>query len=283
MPYPAQWRVDFVTPSDDPKFNRTREMAAPFPYPPQDGKCKEFRFIKPSFRWDWGGGTSTEMTGDPDKYPSWVDFQGNGFVRPAGQSYAVIVYPFDRGRGTPLTATTLTDVVRQTLGVGPCQYILDTDRRIAQTPGIFTCGGTSLLKKLDEGHIGQHRPEALKLVEDMNVFVGAYRRRIEQYMAFKRELIAYLDKQVKEHPAAETLAARLRTQANGIPDKFPEDYPRVVRRLSDEFIATLADEAPAAKNAATSWALASVRPAGPRTTFWPAATRRPGCCDSGPA
>jgi len=38
-----------------------------------------------------------------------------------------INYPRDRVKQTPLTALTLVDVMRDTLGAGPCQYILDLE------------------------------------------------------------------------------------------------------------------------------------------------------------
>jgi len=37
---------------------------------------------------------------------------------------AVVIYPIDRSRATPLTTFCPIDVMRNTLGVGPCQYIL---------------------------------------------------------------------------------------------------------------------------------------------------------------
>jgi len=246
MPFPAQWRVDFATGKEDASVVRSREMSAPYPYPVRDGKCQGFRFIKPSFVWDWGGGTQTEMSGTPDKYPSWVDFEGRGFVRPVGASYAVLVYPFDRGRGTPLEAITLTDVVRQTLGVGPCQYILDADRRMAQTPGIFTCGGTDMLKKM-EGHMTENRARAEKLLGDMLVFVTAYRRRIEQFIAFRRDLAAYLDAQGKQRPDQQPLIGKMKSLLEGIPAQITQDYPEVIEGLNVEYRATLDSDDQAAR------------------------------------
>ena len=246
MPFPAQWRVDFVTDKEDARLIRSREMSAPYPYPVKEGKCQGYRFIKPSYVWDWGGGKNTEMSGTPDKYPSWVDFEGRGFVQPAGASYAVIVYPFDRGRGTPLEALTLTDLVRETLGVGPCQYILDADRRIAQTPGIFTCGGTDMLKKL-EGRMSQHKAEAEKQINDMLIFVTAYRRRVDQYLAFKRDLVAYLDAQEKQHPDKKPLIGKIRSLAEGIPSQVPQDFPQIVEQVNAEYRATLNSDDQAAK------------------------------------
>ena len=248
MPFPAQWRVDFATEKDDAGLVRSREMSAPYPYPVKDGKCQGFRFIKPSYAWDWGGGTGTEMSGTPDKYPSWVDFEGRGFARPLATSYAVLVYPFDRGRGTPLEAITLTDLVRQTLGVGPCQYVLDADRRMAQTPGIFTCGGTDMLKKM-EGRMTQNRAEAEKLLDDMLIFVTAYRRRVDQYIAFRRELLVYLETQQERHPDAKPLINRMKSLLEGIPAKVNQDFPKIVEQLNVEYRATLdSDDAAARKN-----------------------------------
>ena len=246
MPFPAQWRVDFLTEKEDAKVVRSREMSAPYPYPVTDGKCQGFRFIKPSFVWDWGGGTQTEMSGTPDKYPSWVDFEGRGFARPVGTSYAVLVYPFDRGRGTPLEAITLTDLVRQTLGVGPCQYILDADRKMAQTPGIFTCGGTDMLKKM-EGHITQDRARAEKLLGDMLIFVTAYRRRIEQFIAFRWDLAAYLNSQEKQRPDQKPLIGKMKALLEGIPAEIRQDYPKVIEGLNVEYRATLDSDDQAAK------------------------------------
>ena len=45
---------------------------------------------------------------------------------------SVLVYPIDRSTATPLTVTCPTDVMRNTLGVGPCQYILACEGLAAQ-------------------------------------------------------------------------------------------------------------------------------------------------------
>ena len=39
----------------------------------------------------------------------------------------LVIYPIDRARTTPLTTYCLTDLMRDTLGVGPCQYVLDAE------------------------------------------------------------------------------------------------------------------------------------------------------------
>ena len=42
-------------------------------------------------------------------------------------SRSIIVYPIDRTRATPLDVFCPIDILRATLGVGPCQYILQTE------------------------------------------------------------------------------------------------------------------------------------------------------------
>ena len=49
-----------------------------------------------------------------------------GRSRPAAPR-PLVVYAMDRSRATPLTAFCPIDVLRSTLGVGPCQYILQTE------------------------------------------------------------------------------------------------------------------------------------------------------------
>ena len=39
----------------------------------------------------------------------------------------LVIYPIDRASATPLTTYCLTDLMRDVLGVGPCQYVLDAE------------------------------------------------------------------------------------------------------------------------------------------------------------
>jgi hypothetical protein len=40
----------------------------------------------------------------------------------------LVVYPLERTRETPLTAFCLVDIMRNALGFGPCQYVLDAEK-----------------------------------------------------------------------------------------------------------------------------------------------------------
>jgi hypothetical protein len=48
-------------------------------------------------------------------------------TRPKTLDLRVVAYPLDRSRETPLTAFCAMDVLRNSLGVGPCQYILEVE------------------------------------------------------------------------------------------------------------------------------------------------------------
>ncbi|HUT35325.1 MAG TPA: hypothetical protein VNE39_17695 [Planctomycetota bacterium] len=66
-------------------------------------------------------------------WPCWFDGD-NGLVRLSrrfidvkGAMDSVLVYPSDRKKETPLATFTPVDIVRDTLGVGPCEYVLDRE------------------------------------------------------------------------------------------------------------------------------------------------------------
>ena len=49
------------------------------------------------------------------------------FIDVKGPMEFVLVYPSDRKKDTPLATFTPVDIVRNTLGVGPCEYVLDRE------------------------------------------------------------------------------------------------------------------------------------------------------------
>jgi hypothetical protein len=269
MPYPAQWRVDFAPKKGG--MARSSEMVAPYPVKGTGSVMKsprdvEWKFIKPKYRWLSDGEKAEDRarrfeaaqafrkTGGEELPASvgtcWVDEKGNGFIRPKNEEYAVVAYPLDRGRGTPLTAFTVTDLVRTTLGVGPCEYILDVKGQRLATPGIYTCAGTALLKKImvyyDEA---KHKAEIDKVFNDMLIFVRHYRGRIEEYIAFRKEMLVYLKQQKAAHPELETFCSDMERITSGLPSRIEKDVPDRVARLADEFRATLASQDEAAKKA----------------------------------
>ncbi len=147
MPYPALWRVDWTTRdrlTDSWEMLCQRPdgkyvMAARFGQDPTVGQRSGDAFggrdwNKPN-RQRWNPVLSTFS------FPCWIDREGQGYLQPlakaggrsggavAGFVGPVVIYPMDRTPeaffATPLDKLTVVDLVRMTLGVGPCQYILD--------------------------------------------------------------------------------------------------------------------------------------------------------------
>jgi len=203
MPFPACWRADFT---DAQGMAASWELIREQP----DGR---FHFMKP--RLDFNG--RTEKTFPADRlgwstvlgrftYPCWVDRAGHGFFEPAGRGllqYAgpVLVYPLDRSPKTPLECLTFTDLVRMSLGVGPCRYILDLEGQESTNKGIYTCGARNILDGIyRRGEQKEKRQEIEQTLRDVVVFVKAIRARIEAYRAFGRELRSYLAEQKEDRP-----------------------------------------------------------------------------------
>jgi hypothetical protein len=245
-------------------------MVAPYPVKGagsmKSPKDVEWRFIKPKYRWLGDGAVAEDRArrfeaaqafrkSSGEELPAaigtcWVDEKGNGFIRPKAEEYAVVTYPLDRGRGTPLTAFTVTDLVRETLGVGPCEYILDVKGQRLATTGIYTCAGTALLKKIMENYDeSKHKAEIDKVFNDMMIFVKHYRGRVEEYIAFRKEMLDYLKQQKNAHPELQTFVLDMERITSGFPSKIEKDVPDRVAKLADEFRATLGSQDDAAKKA----------------------------------
>lgn len=105
-------------------------------------------------------------------------------------SGTLLVYPMDRSRATPLTAFCPTDVLRNTLGVGPCQYILQTEG--LQTDANPTPDNvmTWVEKQIARKRHGKSAGEIRDLTQQMSEHVGHVAERIQRYGALGRSVQA---------------------------------------------------------------------------------------------
>jgi hypothetical protein len=108
----------------------------------------------------------------------------------------VLVYPSDRKKETPLATFTPVDIVRNTLGVGPCEYVLDREGlqgRSANTGrknfGRGVCDTTTPIEYLFIKGL-ETREQALigHLVDDILADIGAIHARIQEFRRFGAEL-----------------------------------------------------------------------------------------------
>ena len=213
-PFKAHWRVDWRL---DDGLTDTWEMIVQKP----DGTFAKL---------DWFG--QPDAVGTPDwmrpdgsrwttvlgmfKYPCWLDKDGQGVLRPLkkGPRYQgpVLVYPIQRVTETPLDRFALVDIVRDTLGVGPCEYILDVEGQKKVARGAATCASRAKLDAIySRKDQKQCRAQVEQALDDVLAFVRLVRDRIEGYIAFGRVTLAYLDEQKRARPELADFLAKMET------------------------------------------------------------------------
>ncbi|MBE3068666.1 MAG: hypothetical protein IMZ66_00360, partial [Planctomycetes bacterium] len=243
QPYPAQWRVDWRR---------------------ADGLADSWEMLaeKPDGRFTKQGMFGGEDTLGPDRkrwttvlgsfrYPCWVDKAGQGHFQPLKEGLVcegpALIYPVSRARGTPLDAFTVVDVVRATLGVGPCEYVLDVEGQKSEYRGRATCSNRDLI----EGIYGRkaqkkERAEIEQSLREVMVFIRHIRGRIETYVAFGHWALEYLARQKQARPELAGPLAELETLARAFDErvaarknsiKTPDDAQKMV----EEFRATVLD------------------------------------------
>ena len=138
IPFAAQWRWDFAKSTG---LTDSWEMLQQ----QEDGNG----YIKPS----WLGAEQDHLGADRLRwntvlgrypYPCWSDREGHSYLQPLKSKVLqfqgpAVVYPIGRVKQTPLDAYTVMDVMRNTLGVGPCEYILDLEGQKWEYRGRAPC------------------------------------------------------------------------------------------------------------------------------------------------
>jgi hypothetical protein len=184
-------------------------------------------------------------------YPCWVDATGVGYIQPLTRGLKfqgpALIYPMARTAETPGDTFTVVDIVREALGVGPCEYILDLEGQRSQNRGIATCANRSTLNPIyEKGQQKQQRDKIEKALKDVVVFIRFIRSRIEGYVDFGHQIQAYLADQKKAHPELAKPLDEL-TEAAGEMDaafarrKAAIKTPADAEKMADEFRATMLD------------------------------------------
>lgn len=180
-PFPAKWRADFIK---------------------KDELAESWNFV------DEQESESVSAAGDESACSCWFDgdrpcvrvsklrtMVGAGLGARPAHAWSVIVYPIDRSRATPLRVFCPIDILRNTLGVGPCQYILEKEgfgSELHPTADQVTRWVENLFKKKREKQASAQIEERFKqMVEHMR----QTQTRIRQYGDFARQLRRLKDKQ----------------------------------------------------------------------------------------
>jgi len=236
-PFPAQWRVDWRR---EENLTDSWEMVTEQP----DGSFMKHGVF----------GQSETIAADRRRwttvlgwfnYPCWVDTSGQGWLEPIKRPALrfqgpAIAYPINRTSATALDAFTVVDIMRNTLGVGPCEYILDVEGQQSERKGRATCSVRDTLNPIyEKKQQKQQRAEIERALEDLMLFVRHIRGRIEGYVAFGHEMLAYLAEQKKAHPELAGRLGELETLAGMIDAKFAARKDKI--RTPDHVAETVAE------------------------------------------
>lgn len=247
MPMPAQWRVDFSRPGD---LTDSWEMLL------QEKEGGEYR--KPGWLRSGMDGIPTDRKRwttvlGSFKYPCWSDPAGQGYFQPLKHEKLsfegpAVIYPINRVEKTPLDAFTVVDVVRNTLGVGPCEYILDVEGNRSEYKGRATCAVRSKLTDIySKKQQKEKRAEVDKTLDEGLAFVKHIRGRITRYVEFGHKMLEYLAEQKKAHPELAEPIAGLENLTKEIDARFAARQkviktPEHVAAMNEEFRKNLLDD-----------------------------------------
>lgn len=247
MPFAAQWRVDFSRPD---QVTDSWEML--LKQPTGEG------YLKPSWlgsgdqhldrnrrRWNTVLGTYP--------YPCWTDTAGKGYVQPIKNEALrfegpLLLYPINRVQQTPLDVYTVVDVMRNTLGAGPCEHLLDLEGQKAEYRGRATCSCRDRLGEIyGSGRQKELRSDVDKVLDDGLIFVKHIRSRITRYVEFGHKLRDYLAAQKRAQPELAGPLSELEALVQQIDERFAAradkiQTPAYVAHLNDEFRRNVLDD-----------------------------------------
>jgi hypothetical protein len=189
-------------------------------------------------------------------YPCWIDWEEKGgtkkevgrfqvpprLLHGAEFTGALLVYPIERTERTPLNRRVIVDVLRNTLGVGPCQYIMDVQgAESEEAKGMFTCGTYDVSAHIYQS--GRQKDEWAflnKILDEEAKFIHAVVTGIQTYVKFGNDLRALLAEQRKNHPAPEPVYRLLDDLLKKIPGRFSDRRPeRVLERVRAQIMADI--------------------------------------------
>jgi hypothetical protein len=138
-----------------------------------------------------------------------------------------VVYPLERDRATPVTAYCVRDVMKNTLGVGPCEYIIAAEGLNDATPASVAEWVKKQFEKKKDADAADQIRERLDL---MVQHASDSQKRLEGYMALAkrvreiagegadwlRKLAAGLDRSVEIRKTHADVAAEMRVLADRV-------------------------------------------------------------------
>jgi len=177
--------------------------------------------FKPPFPAKWrasfvgAGGVCESITFEqpPQEAPVPEDWRG-----------PVIIYPIDRSRETPLTTILPMDILRSTLGVGPCQYILEAEGLGGDDPAPPDAVVGWIERLVEKKRAARSAEEINERLDAMLNHLAAARARIDDYAAFGKQVRHVCREAAKQDAEKETVEATAAVLA--VCDRLDHDLAR---------------------------------------------------------
>jgi hypothetical protein len=159
-----------------------------------------------------------------------------------------IIYPINRVAQTPVDRFTVMDVMRSTLGVGPCQHLLDVEGHKSEYRGRATCEVRDTLTPI-YAHKEQKakRSEIEGILNDGLTFVKHIRSRITHYVEFGKKMRQYLAEQKQSHPELAEFLTEMDRLTAEIDQRLAARVAKIktpehVARMNDDFRKNVLDD-----------------------------------------
>jgi hypothetical protein len=140
------------------------------------------------------------------------------------------------------------DVMRNTLGTGPCQHILDLEGQKSEYKGMATCEVrdtlTPIYKKKEQK---ANRARIDGILDDGLTFVKHIRGRITRYVDFGKKMRQYLAEQKESHPELGGIIAEMEGLAREIDERVAARVDKIktpehVARMNEDFRKQVRDD-----------------------------------------
>ncbi len=141
--------------------------------------------------------------GQAESHPYSMEFPGNN----NGLSY--LVYPVDRDLNTPLSIYCPVDIMKNTLGVGPCQYILETEKLTSKSQLTPDQAADWIEKQFRRRKAGADRAPMEETLSAMNEIIRQTQARIQQYTTFTMDIKNQCNHEIQSKSQAAEVAAQL--------------------------------------------------------------------------
>ena len=188
-----------------------------------EGKPVWIAFLEGRGIWTSGAGQSEPgvLRWEPPFAARWRFVGVRGHGRTVCKSYSedepdrrgaspFLIYPIERSRETPLTIFCVTDIMKNTIGVGPCRYITEAEGLTTQTPHDVT---DWVVKQFARKRETRSEEMIRDRFDRMVEHVKAAQERINRYRNTSLQLLAACDAERDNVGPTSEAATRVQTWA----------------------------------------------------------------------